>query len=409
MLHDPTVSSFPKTKYLVLGALCAAHFFNDTFQSLITAALPLLKSTLFLSYTQVGLIATVFQLSSSIFQPVIGWFNDTHPQPFALPLGMASTTLGILLLAYAWSFPIVLIAVTFIGFGSAVFHPEASRLAYMAAGRRHGLAQSVFQTGGNAGASVGPLLAAILITPYGQRNIAWFAILSFCAIFWMIPLSRWYRRRLKEKELSEKNAKKGFANVSSEALPNRTVFVAISILLLLVFSKNLYTISLSIFLPFYYIEKFGVSEEHSLLFLSAFLFATAAGTMIGGPVGDKVGRKWVIWFSILGVAPFALLLPHVQSLWGTCFLSMLIGAIIASSFSAIVIFAQELIPGKVGTVGGLFFGFSFGAGAIASALLGGLADFVGIMTVYELCSFMPLIGLVTWFLPNTPALTNRER
>jgi FSR family fosmidomycin resistance protein-like MFS transporter len=318
---------------------------------------------------------------------------------------MTSTTLGILLLAHAWSFPVVLIAVMFIGLGSAVFHPEASRLAYMAAGKRLGLAQSVFQTGGNAGGSVSPLLAALLITPYGQKNIAWFAILSFCAILWMIPLCQWYSQRLKEKEFSDKNAKKDTAPVLSKTLPKRTVVAAIAVLLLLVFSKNLYSISLSIFLPFYLIEKYQITVQQSQLFLFAFLFAVAAGTMIGGPVGDKVGRKWVIWFSILGVAPFALLLPHVDSLWGTCLLSMLIGAIIASSFPAIVIFAQELMPGKIGTVGGLFFGFSFGAGAIASALLGGLADYVGIMTVYELCAFMPLIGLLTWFLPNIPAAT----
>ena len=402
MSPHPSIASLPKTKYLVLAALCAAHFFNDTFQSLITAALPLLKTELALSYTQVGLIATVFQLSSSIFQPLIGWRNDKRPQPYALPLGMASTTLGILILANAWSFPLVLIAVSFIGFGSAVFHPEASRLAYMAAGRRLGLGQSVFQTGGNAGSSVGPLLAALLITPYGQKNIAWFAILSFCAILWMIPLSRWHRRRLKEKELLKKAATQETVVASSATLPRRTVVGSISILLLLVFSKNLYSISLSIFLPFYCIEKYQISVQQSQLFLFVFLLAVAAGTMIGGPVGDKLGRKFVIWFSILGVAPLALLLPYIDSLWGTCVLSMLIGAIMASSFPAIVIFAQELVPGKVGTIGGLFFGFSFGAGAIASAFLGGLADYVGIMTVYELCSYMPLIGLVTWFLPNVP-------
>ena len=406
MPHHPADTSAPKTKYLVLWALCISHLFNDSFQSLIPAALPLLKEGLGLSFTKVGLIATVFQLSSSICQPIVGWFTDKYPQPYSLPMGMTSTLLGILLLSCAGSFPVVLIAVTFIGFGSAVFHPESARLTYMAAGRRLGFAQSLFQTGGNTGSSIGPLLAAIIITPYGQKNIAWFAILVVCAIFWMIPLSRWYGRRLKEKEQLKKTAKATSASALVETLPKRTVLTALFILLVLVFSKNLYTVSLGNFLTFYLIEKYQISVRDSQLFLFAFLFATAAGTMIGGPIGDKIGRKLVIWFSILGAAPFALLLPHIDSLWGTCLLSMLVGAIMASSFPTIVIFAQELMPGKVGTVGGLFFGFSFGSAAVASALLGGLADFGGITFVYELCAFMPLIGLITWFLPNLEKHSN---
>ena len=315
---------------------------------------------------------------------------------------MTSTLMGILLLSCAWNFPVVLISVVLIGLGSAVFHPEAARLTYMAAGKRLGLAQSLFQTGGNTGSSIGPLLAAIIITPYGQKNIAWFAILVLCAILWMIPLSRWYGRRLKERDQLKKTAKKAAVPVSTGTLPKSTVVTAVFILLVLVFSKNLYTVSLGNFLTFYLIEKFQVSVQQSQLFLFAFLFATAAGTMVGGPIGDRIGRKQVIWFSILGAAPFALLLPYIDSLWGTCVLSMLVGAIMASSFPTIVIFAQELMPGKVGTVGGLFFGFSFGSAAIASALLGGLADLGGIAFVYELCAFMPLIGLITWFLPNLP-------
>ena len=378
--------------------------FNDTFQSLIPAAFPLLKEGLLLSFFQIGLIGTVFQLSSSICQPIVGWVTDRYPHPYSLPMGMTSTLLGILLFSCAWSFPVVLISVALIGFGSAVFHPEASRLAYMASGGRLGFAQSFFQTGGNIGTSIGPLLAAIIITPYGQKNIAWFAILVFCAILWMIPLSRWYARRLKERKL-QKNTAKEYVPDSTRTLPKYTVFTAIVVLLVLVFSKNLYTVSFGNFFTFYLIAKFDVSIQQSQLFLFAFLFATAAGTMIGGPIGDHIGRKWVIWVSILGPAPFALLLPYVDSLWGTCLLSMLIGTAMASSFPAIIIFAQELMPGKVGTVGGLFFGFSFGSGAIASALLGSLADFGGIEFVYLLCSFMPLIGLITWFLPNIP----RER
>jgi FSR family fosmidomycin resistance protein-like MFS transporter len=392
--------------------LCAAHLFNDTFQSLIAATLPLLKDSLLLTFTQIGLIVTVFQLSSSIFQPIIGWFNDRHPQPYALPFGMTSTMFGILLLAYAGNFALVLVSVALIGLGSAVFHHESSRIVYMASGGRLGFAQSIFQTGGNFGSSIGPLLAAVIITPYGRQNIVWFAILVFCAILWLIPLSRWYGRRLKQKALqenteksesTEQTDKKETIAAAPGTLPKRTVFIAVFILLALVFSKNLYTTSLSNFLTFYLIERYDVSVRHSQLFLFAFLFATAAGTMIGGPIGDRIGRKQVIWFSILGAAPFALLLPSINSLWGTCLLSMLIGAIMASSFPALLIFAQELMPGKVGTVGGLFFGFSFGSGAIASALLGSLADyFNGMMFVYELCAYMPLIGLITWFLPNVP-------
>jgi FSR family fosmidomycin resistance protein-like MFS transporter len=392
----------PKTKYLVLGALCVSHLFNDTFQSLIPAALPLLKDDLLLSFTQIGLIATVFQLSSSICQPIVGWYTDRHPQPYSLPIGMTSTLLGILLLSCAWSFPVVLVSVALIGCGSAVFHPEASRLVYMASGGRWGFAQSFFQTGGNLGSSIGPLLAAIIITPYGRTNIVWFSILVFCAILWMIPLSRWYGRRLKERQLREETEKKKTVAVAEKLLPTYTIYATVFILLLLVFSKTLYTTCFSNFLTFYLIEKFNVSIEHSQLFLFAFLFATAAGTMIGGPIGDRIGRKWVIWASILGPAPFALMLPHVDSLWGTCLLSMLVGASMASSFPAILIFAQEMMPGKIGAVGGLFFGFSFGSGAIAAALLGGLADFGGIIFIFELCAYMPLIGLMTWFLPSIP-------
>ena len=402
MSPNTTANTAPTTQYLLLGALCVSHFFNDTFQSVIFASFPLFKEGLLLSFFQIGLIATVFQLSSSICQPIVGWFTDKHPQPYSLPFGMTSTLLGILLLAYAWNFPVVLISVALIGFGSAVFHPEASRLAYMASGGRLGFAQSFFQTGGNIGASIGPILAAVIITPYGQKNIAWFAIIVFFAILWLIALSRWYGRRLKERSHAKNTTKKEYVPAEVAILPKHTVITAVSVLLVLVFSKNLYTVSFSNFLTFYLMEKYKVTVFQSQLFLFAFFFATAAGTMIGGPVGDRIGRKWVIWVSILGPAPFALLLPYVHSLWGTCLLSMLIGGAMASSFPAILIFAQELMPGRVGTVGGLFFGFSFGSGAIASALLGGLADYGGIEFVYLLCSFMPLIGLMTWFLPNMP-------
>ncbi|MDR0521279.1 MAG: MFS transporter [Planctomycetaceae bacterium] len=400
----------PKIVYPLLWALCVSHLFNDAFQSVIPAVSPLFQKSLQLTYTQIGLIATVFQLASSIFQPVVGWVTDRYPLPYSLPAGMTSTLIGILLLSHAWNFYAVLTAVTFIGFGSAVFHPEASRLVYMTSGGRPGFAQSLFQVGGNAGSSLGPLLAAV-VTLYGQKNIIWFGILVFLAVLWMIPLSRWYARRLKQQRAA--TAAPGNLSVSlagspevllphnaSGSLPNAPVYRAVFILLLLVFSKNLYTVCFSNFLIFYLIEQYRISILASQLFLFAFLLAVAAGTILGGPAGDRFGRKWVIWFSILGAAPFSLILPYVHSLWATCVLSMVIGAVMASSFPAILIFAQELIPGKVGTVGGLFFGFSFGAGAIASALLGVLADIGGVTFVYNLCSYMPLIGLLTWFLPN---------
>ena len=406
MSRNAALTPSTNTKYLVLWGLCISHLLNDTFQSIIPAALPLLKDGLLLSFTQVGLIVAVFQISSSICQPIVGWCTDKYPQPYSLPFGMTSTLLGILLFANAWSFPVVLLSVALIGFGSAIFHPEASRLVYMASGGRLGFAQSFFQTGGNLGTSIGPLLAAIFITPYGRENIVWFAIIVFCAIIWLIPLSRWYQQQLKQRELAKNTAKKEPAASPSSAFPKRTVLITVCILLVLLFSKTLYTVSFQNYLTFYLMAKYmadvprEVAIQHSQFFLFAFLFATAAGTMIGGPIGDRIGRKWVIWVSILGPAPFALMLPYIDSLWVTCVLSMLIGAAMASSFPAILIFAQELMPGKVGTVGGLFFGFSFGSAAIAAALLGILADFGGIKFVFQLCAFVPLMGLITWFLPN---------
>jgi FSR family fosmidomycin resistance protein-like MFS transporter len=393
------ISPPPQTKYLVLWALCFSHLFNDTFQSLIPAAFPLLKHNLALTFFQVGLISAVFQFSSSLFQPLIGWVLDKHPFPHALPLGTASSLFGIVMLSHSDNFFWVLFSVVFIGLGSAVLHPEASRIVFWAAGNRYGFAQSIFQVGGNTGSSLGPLIAAVAMTH--QEDIIWFGLLALAAVFWNVPLSMWYAKKLKEKKREEKKRGNGCEKDSrTSSLSRYKVVFSVFILLVLVFSKNLYTCSLQNFLTFYLMEKFGTSIQNSQMFLFAFLFATAAGTMIGGPIGDQVGRKWIIWFSILGAAPFTLLLPYVDSLWGTCVLSMIAGAIMASSFPAILIYAQELMPGKVGTVGGLFFGFSFGAGAIASGLLGILADFRSMEFVYDLCSYMPLIGLITWFLPN---------
>ncbi|MDR0611366.1 MAG: MFS transporter [Planctomycetaceae bacterium] len=387
-----------RTTYLILWALCISHLFNDTFQSLIAASYPLLKQSLLLSFTQIGLIATTFQ-ALSIFQPIVGWYTDKHPHPYSLPIGMSSTLVGIILLSQAWNFPLILVSVALIGFGSAVFHPESSRIAYIASGGQFGLAQSLFQVGGNAGSSLGPLLAVILIAPYGQKNIAWFGIAVFCAILFMIPIGHWYAGKLKQIKQPEKKEQKN-SNTAHLQLSKYNVIVSIAILLLLVFSKNVYTVSLTNFYTFYLIEKFNVSVQYSQFYLFIFLFSVAAGTIVGGPIGDKIGRKYVIWVSILGAAPFTLLLPYVDSLWGTCLLTVIIGAVMASSFPAILIYAQELVPGRVGTIAGLFFGFSFGVGGIASAFLGGLADHGGIESVYDICSFMPLLGIITWFLPN---------
>lgn len=388
----------------ILVACAVSHLLNDTFQSLIPASFPLLKHNLALSFFQVGLISTVFQLSSSIFQPLIGWVLDKRPFPYALPLGMVSTLLGIIMLSYSGNFPLVLFSVVFIGLGSAVLHPEASRIVYWAAGNRYGFAQSVFQVGGNTGSSFGPLIAAYAMAH--QDDIIRFGLLALLAVFWNIPLSMWYAQRLKEKKKREKSQKTVTASVQRTAMSPDKVYFAVFILLVLVFSKNLYTSSLLNYFTFYLMENFHVETHHSQMFLFAFLFAAAAGTIVGGPIGDKFGRKWVIWFSILGAAPFTLALPYAPllgetaGLWTTCLLSMIAGAAMASAFPAILIYAQELMPGKVGTVGGLFFGFSFGAGAIAASFLGDLADNYGINFVYNICSYMPLIGLITCFLPS---------
>ncbi|MDR0338604.1 MAG: MFS transporter, partial [Planctomycetaceae bacterium] len=332
-----------RTTYLILWALCISHLFNDTFQSLIAASYPLLKHSLLLSFTQIGLIATTFQFASSIFQPIVGWYTDRHPQPYSLPIGMTSTFAGIILLSQAWNFPLILVSVALIGFGSAVFHPESSRIAYLASGGRFGLAQSLFQVGGNAGSSLGPLLAAILIAPYGQKNIIWFGIAVFCCILFMIPIGYWYAQKLEQIKLPQKKEQKK-TKIKQLLLSKYNVLVSVTILLLLVFSKNVYTVSLTNFYTFYLIEKFDVSVQYSQIYLFIFLFAVAAGTIIGGPVGDKIGRKYVIWVSILGAAPFTLLLPYINSLWGTCVLTIIIGAVMASSFPAILIYAQELVP-----------------------------------------------------------------
>lgn len=390
------------TAFTLLSLLALSHMFNDTLQSVIPAIYPLLKNSLALTFTQIGLITLVYQLSSSLFQPVIGIFTDKHPQPYSLPIGMTLSMIGVISLALATHFTHVLLAVFFTGLGSSIFHPEASRLAYLASGGKHGLAQSIFQVGGNFGSSIGPLIALWIITPYGQKNVGWLAIIALLGIGIMLFISKWYKKNLilfKSKKENVKSSVDG-NQIKRTSLPKSKVILAIGILLILVFSKYVYMASLTSYYTFYLINKFGVNIDDAQLYLFIFLFAIAAGTIIGGPVGDRIGRKYVIWFSILGTAPFALLMPYANLTW-TCILSIIIGLILSSAFSAILIYAQELVPGKVGLIGGLFFGLAFGIAGIASAILGKIADKTGIQYVYYLCSFLPLLGLVASFLPET--------
>ena len=383
------------TAFSVLLALGLSHMLNDTLQTLIAAIYPLIKQSLTLSFSQIGLITLVFQFSSSVFQPVVGWYTDKKPQPYSLPVGMTSTLCGLFLLAFSNSLGMVLISVTLIGIGSSIFHPEASRLAYLASGGRPGLAQSIFQVGGNLGGSLGPLLAALVIAPFGQRNVAWFTVVALLCIGVMFPISRWYKRNL--YFLRQRAANK--VKEVNARLSHRKIIFSLCILLILIFSKYVYLASINSYYTFYLIHKFGISVQASQFYLFAFLFSVAVGTLIGGPIGDKVGRKYVIWVSILGAAPFTLVMPYM-GLMGTCVMSIFIGLIISSAFSAILVYAQELLPGKVGMIAGLFFGLAFGIAGIDSAVLGNIADDRGIEYMYHVCSWLPLIGIVTGFLPN---------
>jgi MFS transporter, FSR family, fosmidomycin resistance protein len=386
-----------RTVFSVLVAISFSHLLNDTMQSLIPSTYPLLKKTLNLNFSQLGLVTFCFQLTASLLQPFVGMYTDKRPKPFSLAAGMCFTLLGLILLSRAGQFAVVLIAVSLIGVGSAVFHPEASRLAWMASGGRRGMAQSVFQLGGNAGSSLGPLLAAELIAPYanGQSRIAWFALFALLAIAVLLRIGIWYRHNLNKRRKSDQTPQSALA----PGLSQTRVVVALSILLVLIFSKYFYLASMSSYYTFFLMDKFHVSIGASQLFLFLYLFAIAAGTLIGGHAGDRFGRKYVIWFSILGVTPFTLLLPYVNLFW-TGVLSFCIGVIIASAFSAILVYAQELVPGKIGLISGLFFGLAFGMGGIGAAVLGRLADKTSIQYVFHLCSFLPLLGLLTGFLPS---------
>ena len=391
--------SFPKaaesTAFRVLLALGLSHLLNDTLQSVITAVYPLLKESMALSFVQIGFITLVYQISASVFQPLVGFYLDKKPNPWFLPIGMSFTLIGLVVLAFSGTLHQVLFSVFLVGIGSSILHPEASRLTSLASGGKRGLAQSVFQVGGNMGSSLGPLLAALCIAPYGQRNIVFFALLALCAIIVMIPICRWYKRKLKALRLN----KDGMKTEVVSPLPRKKTIFSLSVLLILIFSKYVYLASITSYYTFFLIEKFDVTVRDSQFFLFAFLFASALGILLGGPVGDKVGRKYVIWVSILGAAPFSLIMPHANLLW-TCILSILIVLILSSAFSAILVYAQELLPSKLGLISGLFFGLAFGIAGIASAVLGGLADKFGIEYVYQLCAYMPLLGLIAWFLPD---------
>jgi FSR family fosmidomycin resistance protein-like MFS transporter len=382
-----------RTSFGVLGAISLCHGLNDLLQSVLPGVYPLLKEAYSLDFGQIGLITFANAATASLLQPIVGLVTDKRPRPYSLSTGMGFTLIGMLLLSIAPSYGAILIAVAFVGVGSSIFHPESSRVARLASGGRHGLAQSLFQVGGNAGAAMGPLLAALIILPLGQRSIAWFALAALAAMLILARVGGWYKQRM----VTSARVAAG-ASLSSR-LPSRTVRVALVILVLLVFSKNVYLASLASFYTFYLIQKFGLSVQSAQLHLFMLLGAVAAGTFIGGPVGDRIGRKHVIWVSILGALPFTVLLPYANLFW-TEILSVIIGLVLASAFSAIVVFAQELVPGRVGAVSGVFFGFAFGAGGLGAALLGQLADATSIEYVYKVASFLPAIGLLTVFLPT---------
>jgi FSR family fosmidomycin resistance protein-like MFS transporter len=379
----------------VLIGLSISHCLNDSLQSVIAAVYPLFKEDLALSFAQIGLITFVYQISASVFQPVAGLLLDKRPVAWSLPVGMAFTMAGIISLAYAADLHWLLISVFLIGMGSSVFHPEASRLTSLASGGKRGFAQSLFQVGGNFGGSLGPLLVALLVAPYGRHHIALFSIIALIAIIVMLPLGKWYQAYL-DRMKKETYRKK--VHVQMPLSMKKTVF-SIAVLLLLIFSKFIYMESLKSYYTFYLIHKFGVTIQTSQLLLFVFLIATAIGTLAGGPLGDRIGRKYVIWFSILGTAPFSLLMPHVGLAW-TVILSFCAGLILSSAFPAILVYAQELLPQNLGLTSGLFFGFAFGIAGISSAVLGKMADSYGIEAVYQVCAFMPLLGLVAWLLPD---------
>jgi len=390
---DSPIAPLVQTRFNLLGALSFSHFLNDMMQSLIVAIYPLLKGEFHLSFVQIGTITLTYQACASLLQPIIGIYTDKHPKPYSLSAGMCFTLIGIVTLAFAPNYTSVLAAAALIGAGSAIFHPESSRIARLASGGRHGLAQSIFQVGGNAGSAMGPLLAAWIILPQGQPSLAWFAFAALIAIVVLARVGGWYKRQHLDRPKA--------SPVSAAVAPVSPARVrgSIAVLVILIFSKYFYVASITSYFSFYLIDKFHISVRSAQVHLSVFLLAMALGTLFGGPLGDRIGRKRVIWVSILGIAPFTLILPYVDLMW-VGILTFIIGLILSSAFSAIVVFAQELMPGNVGAVSVLFFGFAFGIGGIGAAVLGGLADQHGIQFVYRICAYLPLLGMVAAFLPN---------
>ena len=382
------------TALAVLGALSFCHLLNDMMQSLLPAMYPILKTGLRLDFGQIGLVTFVYQVTASLFQPLVGLYADRRPMPYALACGMGFTLTGLLLLSVASTFPVLLLGAAVIGVGSSVFHPESSRVARMASGGRHGFAQSVFQVGGNAGTSIGPLAAAFIVLPNGQGSVAWFALAALLGIVLLTRIGGWYSRQTSRLAAIHKSAHHALVQ-----LPRGKVIGALSVLIVLIFSKYFYLASLTSYYTFYLIERFHVSVWSAQVHLFVFLASVAAGTLLGGHVGDRVGRKYVIWFSILGILPFTLLLPHVNLFW-TGVLSVPIGLILASAFSAILVYAQDLVPGKVGMISGLFFGLAFGMGGLGAAVLGHVADARGVAFVYSICAYLPLLGALAAFLPQ---------
>jgi FSR family fosmidomycin resistance protein-like MFS transporter len=383
------------TVFPILFTISFTHLLNDMLQSVIPAVYPMIKDKFNLTFTQIGLITFTFQLTASLLQPFVGIYTDKRPRPYSLVVGMGFTLIGLLSVSMADSFFKILLSVSLIGVGSSIFHPESSRVAHLASGGKKGLAQSIFQLGGNAGSAIGPLLAALIVIPYGQFNISWFTLGAVLGILVLLKISKWYQDHLAQKALN----KSAVHEEAHHGLPRRRVILSLGILLVLIFSKYFYMASMTSYFTFFLIDKFHVSIQQSQFHLFAFMGAVAAGTLLGGPLGDRFGRKYIIWISIVGVAPFTLLLPYVSLFW-IGILSVIIGVILSSAFSAILVYATELVPGKVGMIAGLFFGFAFGMGGLGSALLGKLADLTSIGYVFKVCAFLPLIGMLTGLLPN---------
>ena len=388
---DSTINA-QETVYPILFSIAFAHLVNDLLQAVIPATYPILKENFNLTFTQIGLITLAYQLAASLLQPLVGLYTDKRPKPFSQIFGMIFTSIGIVCLSYASGFSMIIISVVLVGIGSSIFHPEASRISFLASGGRRGLAQSIFQLGGNAGTALGPLLVALIVVPNAQHYIIWFLAAAVVGLLILSRIAIWYQNHLSLR--SNKKAVIDLPNISQNK-----IILSVLILMVLIFSKFFYMASMSSYFTFYLMEKFNLSVQDSQFYLVLFLASCAIGTLIGGPLGDKFGRKYVIWFSVLGAAPFTLLLPHVDLFW-TGVLSVLIGTIISSAFPAILVYAQELLPKKLGMVSGLFYGFAFGMGGLGSALLGNLADHTSITYVYYLCAYLPLIGIIALFLPN---------